>query len=129
MARRGGAVIVSGGLDRTVTLDAFLRLVDCQASEREVRLVPNRRWRADVAWPAHHVALELQGGIYVAGHHVQGRGYEDDCAKILFATEAGWRVLPLTWRMIEREPATIAAALDSILMCDDSDHLGGGRHR
>lgn len=128
MARRGGAIVVTNGIDRSVTLDAFLQLVQCQAYEREVRLVPHRRWRADVGWPAHHVALELQGGLYVGGHHVQGKGYEEDCEKILVATEAGWRVLPLTWRMVAREPLTIAATLDSILMCDDPDHTRrGGR--
>ncbi len=120
--RRGKAIVVSNGIDRTVTLDAFLQLVQCQAWEREFRLVPERRWRADVAWPAHHVALELQGGLYVGGHHVQGQGYEGDCEKILIATAAGWRVLPLTWRMLAREALTIAAAVDSILMCDDLDH-------
>lgn len=33
----------------------------------ELPVVEDRRWRLDCAWPDEWVALELQGGIYLAG--------------------------------------------------------------
>jgi hypothetical protein len=126
MARRGGALIVTHGLDRTVTLDAFLALVRCQDFVRELRPFPPRRFRFDVAWPVHRVALEIQGGVFVGGHHVRGENYEDDCEKILIGAMEGWRVLPLTWRMIERTPANLASALDQIIACANPHHEKGG---
>ncbi len=127
MARRNGAIMVDGGRayragSYRLLLDALLARIACTAIEREYRLLPPRRWRADLAWPAHRVALELQGGAHTRGHHTRGRGYEDDCEKMLTATVAGWRIIPITWPMIARRPQEIAEALNEILRCDDPAH-------
>ncbi len=116
--RKDGRIVVVPGphvVDRVVLLDALRAAVSCQVSDKEVTMIPGRRWKADLAWPDHKVALELQGGVFVGGHHVRGVGYEDDCQKILHATAAGWRVLPITWRMLARDLPEIAAALDLII--------------
>lgn len=134
MRRRAGgaktgdvAIIVGRGArwrgQRTVLLDALQAAVLCTASEREVVLVIGRRWRADLAWPAHRVAVELQGGTFMGGHHVRPVEYRHDCEKILQAAAvAGWRIFPLTWAMLAEDLAGVAAALDLILACADPAH-------
>lgn len=130
MTRRNGAIVVHGAAlyrrgQYRLIFDAFLIRIDCSAVMREVPLVPGRRWRADLAWPDHHVAVELQGGVYTRGHHVRGRQYEEDCEKVLQGTAAGWRVILLTWSMIAQRPQEIAEALNKILSCTNPAHRPG----
>lgn len=125
--RRNGAIAFQGRAlyrtgNRRLLLDALLALVDCQEVIPEYRLVPRRRWRADLAWPAHQVAVELMGGVFTRGHHVRGLEFEHDCEKVLAAAAAGWRVLPVTWRMIARDGQEVAALLDKVLGCTEPAH-------
>jgi very-short-patch-repair endonuclease len=73
---------------RALRLDAGMR--------REYRFDPERLWRADFAWPAHHLLLEIEGGTYVQGRHSRGTGMAEDCEKYAAAVLAGWRVLRAT---------------------------------
>ena len=68
---------------------------------REYRLCLGRRWRFDLAWPVERVACEVEGGIWVAGRHVRGGGFEADCEKYNTALCGGVKVLRVTPRMIE----------------------------
>ena len=68
---------------------------------REFRFHPTRRWRFDLAWPDGHVAVEVEGGVYVAGRHSRGVGFESDCEKYSEAMVLGWRVLRVTPRQIK----------------------------
>jgi hypothetical protein len=60
-----------------------------------------RRWRFDFAWPAHRVALEIEGlvvmrvngQLQVMGRHASITGFKDDCEKYAWAAVLGWRVL------------------------------------
>lgn len=61
---------------------------------------PVRKWRFDWAWPAHMVAVEIDGGTWSGGRHVRGKGYEDDCVKINEATLLGWKVIRVTTKMV-----------------------------
>lgn len=72
-----------------------------------------RKWRFDFAWPEQHVAAEVEGGVWIAGRHVRGKGYEGDLEKYNTAVLLGWRVLRFTGRMIEDGTAVrmIRAAL------------------
>jgi hypothetical protein len=63
---------------------------------REYRFHPTRRWRWDLAWPEHRLALELHGGIWSAGRHTRGLGFSNDCVKYSEAAVLGWRVLHAT---------------------------------
>lgn len=72
------------------------------APEFEHRFHSKRRWRLDVAWPEHKVAVEIMGGTWTQGRHTRGGGYEADCEKLNAATLAGWRVLSYTYPMLER---------------------------
>jgi hypothetical protein len=63
----------------------------------ELQFNQDRLFRFDYAWLEEKVALELQGGIYLAskGGHVSARGMRSDCDKFNLATSMGWRVLKL----------------------------------
>jgi hypothetical protein len=82
------------------TLTAVIRAAGLPAPIREHRFAPPRRWRFDYAWPAHRIALEVEGGIWTGGRHVRGRGYEADCEKYSEAALRGWRVLRVTPAML-----------------------------
>ncbi len=122
--RIGKALLVQDRrLFRGVLQDRLLQLVNCKQHELEHRLVPGRRWRADVAWPSHKVALEIMGGVHVSGHHVRGPEYENDCWKQLIATTVGWTVLPVTWDMIRNHTPELVFHLNAILACRRPEHL------
>jgi len=71
----------------------------------EHRFHATRRWRFDVAWPAHRFAVEVDGGVYVAGRHSRGAGIEGDCEKYAHALIDGWRVLRITPRHVKNGKA------------------------
>jgi hypothetical protein len=50
-------------------------------------------WRFDFAIPSQKIAIEIEGGIFTGGRHVQGVGFEKDCEKYNCALLLGWRVL------------------------------------
>lgn len=77
-----------------------LRVMKLPIPEVQWRVVPERRFRFDLAWPGHHLACEVDGGTFSGGRHVRGTGYESDCTKLNLAILAGWRVLRFTAAMV-----------------------------
>ena len=69
--------------------------------QREWRVVPERRWRFDFAWPVHRVALEIEGGVFTRGRHVRGAGFLADMEKYNAAALAGWKVLRVTPQQVK----------------------------
>jgi very-short-patch-repair endonuclease len=67
---------------------------------------PTRRCRFDYQWPAEKVACEIDGGVWSAGRHTRGKGFEDDCEKINTAQALGWQVYRFTPGMLEADPET-----------------------
>ena len=63
------------------------------APAREHRFHATRRWRFDLAYPDCRLAIEIDGGCYTGGRHVQGAGVRADCEKFAVAQGLGWRVL------------------------------------
>lgn len=63
------------------------------AAVTEYRFHQTRKWRFDVAWPSERVAVEIEGGAYVAGRHSRGAGFEADIEKYAEAACLGWTVL------------------------------------
>lgn len=59
--------------------------------------------KADFAWPAARVALEIQGGTWVKSGHSSGRGIERDAIKALLAQSDGWALVALTESMLCRQ--------------------------
>lgn len=83
---------------------------------RECRFHPTRQWRFDFAWPAHGIAVEVEGGTYSGGRHVRGRGFEQDCDKYNEAAAMGWTVLRFTGSQVHSGKAVklVAEALASL---------------
>lgn len=67
---------------------------------REHRFCPPRRWRADFAWPAEWLLVEIEGGVWSGGRHTRGGGFESDCEKYNTALEQGYGVLRYTPGMV-----------------------------
>lgn len=59
----------------------------------EYRFAPPRRWRFDYAWPAHKVALEVEGGVWTGGRHTRAVGFMKDMEKYNEAACLGWRIV------------------------------------
>lgn len=74
-------------------MNMLFRAFGLPLPETEYRFAPPRRWRFDYAWPAHKVALEVEGGVWTGGRHVSGAGFVKDMEKYNAAAVAGWRVL------------------------------------
>lgn len=70
---------------------------------RELVFAPPRRWRFDFAWPAHMVALEVEGGVWIRGRHTRGTGFVRDMEKYNAAAVLGWSVLRVQPRDLARQ--------------------------
>lgn len=77
--------------------------------DRDYRFHSTRKWAFDFAWPNEMepgvgfklIAVEVEGGTFIAGRHSRGKGYEEDCIKYAEALIMGWRVLRVTTDMVE----------------------------
>lgn len=52
-----------------------------------------RKWRFDIAWPDVKLAIEVNGGLWIAGGHNRGAQMLKDWEKWNTATVMGWRLL------------------------------------
>lgn len=91
---------------------------DCRAAklpipEREYRFDQTRKWRMDFAWPAHKLAVEIEGGVWSNGRHTRGSGFVADCEKYNAAALLGWRVLRFTGEHVTSGRAI--AIIDEVL--------------
>lgn len=68
----------------------------------EFRFHETRRWRFDLAFPAHKLAIEVDGGLYIpgGGRHTRGAGAEADHIKGNEAAALGWRIIRCTPRKL-----------------------------
>ncbi len=90
--------------------DLFCKLVQAAGGpppEIEYRFHPPRRWRFDLAWPSHRVAVEYEGGTWTRGRHTRPAGYSADCEKYNAAVMAGWHVLRYTAEQWRKAPGTV----------------------
>jgi hypothetical protein len=99
-------------------VSAWFRDAGLPEPEFEWRFHPTRKWRFDLAWPGHKVALEVDGGIWVAGRHSRGAGVKADWEKVNTAQLLGWRVFKC-----EPKDLTTMDTADMIRMALN-DHLG-----
>lgn len=70
-----------------------------------------RKWRFDFAWPEYMVALEVEGGIHIAGRHNRGSSYEKDLEKYNHAALKGWLVLRHSTDQVDKGIAVMDAEL------------------
>lgn len=83
-----------------VNLAAVFAGVGLPRPAQEVEFHPSRKWRWDLAWPDHLVALERQGGTWAGGRHTRGQGYRDDAEKLAHGQVLGWLVIYATADML-----------------------------
>lgn len=63
---------------------------------KEFRFHPTRKWRFDYAFPSLKVAVEVDGGVWTGGRHINPAGYVNDMEKLNNAASMGWLVLRIT---------------------------------
>lgn len=68
---------------------------------REHRFHDERKFRFDFAWPDYRLAVECEGGIWMAGRHTRGAGYTADLEKYNLAAMCGWLVLRFTKTQVQ----------------------------
>lgn len=71
----------------------LLSIKNIPTPNTEYRFFDQRQWRFDFAWPERKIAVELEGGIWVAGRHSRGEGMLADMKKYNKAVTLGWRIL------------------------------------
>jgi hypothetical protein len=71
----------------------FWRSLGLPAAQPEFKFHPKRQWKFDLAWPAHMVATEIQGGIWTRGRHTRGAALKLEWEKLNTAAILGWRIL------------------------------------
>ena len=73
---------------------------DLPAPHTEYRFAPPRRWRVDIAFPRHHIAVEVEGGTWIFGRHQRGAGFEQDCLKYNELALQRWILIRVTGDMV-----------------------------
>ena len=80
--------------------DLFLKLLESKLKGVEVvkefKFHPVRKWRFDYAFPEYKVAVEVDGGVWTGGRHINPAGYINDMEKLNTAASMGWLVLRIT---------------------------------
>lgn len=82
---------------------------------------PDRRWRFDYAWPAHLIALEVEGLTHEGGRHQTIKGYSHDLEKYNAAGLTGWLVLRCTYKMLS--DGTVYRLLDEAFRLRGCDRI------
>lgn len=73
--------------------------------ERELMLIPGRRFRFDFLLAQFALVVEVEGGTWSGGRHTTGAGFRSDCFKYNAALELGYRVLRFTTDMVTKGEA------------------------
>ena len=80
--------------------DLFLKLLETKFKGFEVvkeyKFHPVRKWRFDYAFTEYMVAVEVDGGVWTGGRHINPAGYINDMEKLNTAASMGWLVLRIT---------------------------------
>lgn len=76
--------------------DAAWTFFKIPAPHPEYKFHPVRKWRIDYAWPETKVAVEIEGGVWNGGRHVQPRGFIKDIEKYNSMALCGWLLLRFT---------------------------------
>lgn len=80
--------------------------------EREYVFSSPRKWRADFAFVAEKILVEIEGAVWSGGRHTRGTGFSSDCDKYNAAAILGYRVLRFTTDMV-----ATGRAIDLTMAC------------
>lgn len=80
-------------MDLADTLSLQLRAAGIP-HEREVRLIPGRRYRTDIL--VDRLAIEVDGATYSQGRHARGSGIATDCEKQCLIVIHGYTPMRVT---------------------------------
>lgn len=69
--------------------------------EKHVRFHAVRKWEMDYLAAPFKLGIEIHGGVFSAGRHTTGTGFENDRCKMNAAHELGITVLEFTGAMLE----------------------------
>ena len=84
---------------KTSQTDAFTLICKSELGMecvKEYKFHPVRKWRFDYAIPAALVAIEVEGGVWTGGRHINPKGFLNDMEKYNSATLMGWSVYRTT---------------------------------
>lgn len=85
--------------------------------ERQFQGVPGRKYRFDFAYPLRRLAIECDGGTWMAkAGHTTGEGYERDRERDALAACEGWTVLRFTSTQIRRNPDFVLGCIRKLLL-------------
>lgn len=73
--------------------------------EREVCLVPGRKFRTDFLLREPRIAIEVEGGIWKFGRHQRALTFERDMIKYNAISSAGYTLLRFTTDQVKRGEA------------------------
>lgn len=76
-----------------ILVTAYFKECGIKEPEYEIRFHPKRKWRFDIAWQSHKLALEVEGGIWSGVGHSHPTNIIRDIKKYNAAQILGWRVL------------------------------------
>jgi very-short-patch-repair endonuclease len=68
--------------------------------ERQVKIRPDRRFRADFYFRAHELVVEVDGGGFIEGRHSRGKGMERDAEKSFYIALMPARLIRVTPRHV-----------------------------
>jgi hypothetical protein len=80
---------------------AQIKLLKLPVPVSEYRFHATRKWRFDMAWPSHKLAVEVEGIGGPRSRHLSWVGFHADCEKYNTAVIMGWRVLRVTAQQVE----------------------------
>lgn len=87
-------------------LALVLAAVGLPEPQEEYMFHPKRKWRFDLAWPEHRLAVEIEGGIWLQTSEGRSKGHAnpkrflDDIEKYNEAALAGFRLIRVTPEMV-----------------------------
>lgn len=93
LSRKHAGAKKKEGPDLEATFAVQVRALRLPPPQRGYMFHPKRKWKFDFAWPHAKIAVEIEGGTYLAGRHVRPAGFREDCKKYNAAALLGWTVL------------------------------------
>lgn len=73
--------------------------------ERQFRIHPERRYKADFFFPKSRLVVEVDGGGWVNGRHGRGQGIENDCEKSSLIAQMPARLMRVTPKQVQKGDA------------------------